>query len=69
MKQKTLNARQTAFAERMAAGIIRRQTKVAGYLNRRTQHWNRTSKLIALALFILLFGGASLWFIIHAFLK
>jgi len=57
------------LAARMADRILQRQQKIAGYLNRKTQHWNKTSKLLALALFILLFGGASLGFIIHAFIK
>ena len=49
MKQpKTLSPKAAALAERIANGIIRRQTKLADKLNRRTQHWNRASKLIAL---------------------
>lgn len=66
MKQKTLNPKAAALAERIAGGIIRRQTRLAGYLNRKTQHWNNASKLIALALFVLLFGGVCLYFIIKS---
>lgn len=66
MKQRTLNPRQTAFAERIASGIIRRQTRMAAYLNHKTQHWNRSSKLIALLLFCVLFGGLCFYFIIKS---
>lgn len=66
MKQRTLNPRQTAFAERIAGCIIRRQTRMATYLNRKTQHWNQSSKLIALSLFCLLFGGLCFYFIIKS---
>jgi hypothetical protein len=54
-------------AARIAGRIIRRQTQMAGYLNRKTQHWNRASKLIALFLFCLLFGSICLYFIIKSF--
>lgn len=57
------------IATRIVDRILLRQQKIASYLNRKTQHWNKTSKLVALALFILLFGGASLGLIIHAFIK
>jgi hypothetical protein len=67
MKQKTLNPRMAAFAERVANGIIRRQTRIADALNRKTQHWNRASKLIALFLFCLAFGGLCIYFIIKSF--
>lgn len=67
MKEKTLSPKAAAFAERIANGIIHRQTRLADALNRRTQHWNRASKLIALLLFCLLFGGLSFYFIIKSF--
>lgn len=41
--------------------LQRQPERLAALLNRRTQYWNRTSKLIALALFCLLFGGLSLY--------
>lgn len=63
-KNKVWTARQEAFAHQVASAIIRRQSQVAGYLNRKTQYWNRTSKLIALALFCLVFGGLSLYLLI-----
>ncbi|HEY9002026.1 MAG TPA: hypothetical protein VIM89_11785 [Mucilaginibacter sp.] len=44
----------------------KRQRMVANYLFRKTQYWNRGSKIIALALFILLFGGGCLLLLIHA---
>lgn len=38
-------------------------------LNRRTAYWNRSSKVIALAVFCLVFGGFSLWLLLKAFFK
>lgn len=43
-----------------------RQKKLANYLGRRTQYWNRSAKITALAIFCLLFGGACLVLILHA---
>lgn len=63
-KNKELTARQEALAGKVASALIRRQTQVAGYLNRKTQYWNRASKLIALALFCLIFGGLSLYLLL-----
>jgi len=60
-------SRSDALAERLAGRIIRCQRRVANWLQRKTQHWNRASKLIALYLFCLLFGGFSLWLLIRAF--
>jgi hypothetical protein len=54
------------LASRIAGNIIRRQTQFASYLNRKTQHWNRASKLTALGLFVLLFGGLSIYLIIKS---
>lgn len=53
---------------RVRSSIERKQQKAAGYLNRRTQYWNRGSWLIALGLFILLFGGCCLLLCIKAFI-
>lgn len=66
MKQKNLSPKATAFAERVANGIIRRQTRLADTLNRKTQHWNRASKIIALLLFCIAFGGLCFYFIIKS---
>jgi hypothetical protein len=66
MKQKTLSPKAIALAERIANGIIRRQTKLADMLNRRTQHWNRASKIIALLLFCIAFGGLCFYLIIKS---
>ncbi len=65
-KSKALTVRQERLAGRVAAAIVRRQSQVAGYLNRRTQHWNRASKIIALVLFSLAFGGMSLYLLLRA---
>lgn len=54
-------------AKRIAGWITSTQAGAANYLNRKTAYWNRASKLIALFLFCLLFGGACLYFIIKAF--
>jgi len=43
--------------------------RLAVWLNRRTAYWNRSSKVIALAIFCLLFGGFSLWMLLKAFFK
>jgi len=55
-----------ALAGRIAGRIIRRQTKIANYLNRKTAYWNAASKLIALSLFILLFGSLCLYLILKS---
>ena len=65
-KQKALTERQEKLAGQVAAAIIRRQTQAAGYLNRKTQYWNKSSKIIALLLFCLLFGGISLYLLLKA---
>lgn len=46
--------------------IAEKQRKAADYLGRKTQYWNRNSKIIALVLFSLLFGGACLLLLIKA---
>jgi len=55
-----------ALAARVANRIIRQQTRMADYLNRKTAYWSKASKLIALFLFCLLFGSICLYFIIKA---
>jgi hypothetical protein len=65
-RHKLLTDRQERLAARVALGIVRRQTQVADYLNRRTQYWNRSSKLIALVVFCLVFGGISLYLLLKA---
>ena len=52
----------------LRSSIERKQRKVADWCTRRTQFWNRTSWLIALALFSLLFGGCCLLLCIKAFI-
>lgn len=53
-------------AEAIAARILRLQTKIADYLNRKTQHWNKASKLIALLIFVLLCGSLCIYLIIKS---
>ena len=57
------------LAGRIAGAIIERQRKLADWLERKTQYWNKASKLIAFYLFCLLFGGLSLWLLMKAFFK
>jgi hypothetical protein len=59
-------ARQNRIAGQIELAIGRRQQQIADHLNRKTQHWNRTSKLILFLLICLVFGGASLWLLIRA---
>ena len=47
-------------------GIDKRQQKIAYWVARRTQYWNRSSKITALVLFCLLFGGCCLLLLIKA---
>ena len=46
--------------------IANKQRKTADYLGRKTQYWNRSSKIIALVTFCVLFGGACLLLVIKA---
>ncbi|HZY35964.1 MAG TPA: hypothetical protein VFE53_04905 [Mucilaginibacter sp.] len=55
-----------ALASHIANAIIRRQRQAAAYLERKTQYWNKTSKLVALLIFCLVFGGCSLWLLIKS---
>ena len=65
-KRRELTARQERFAGKVALTIIQKQTRLANYLNRKTQYWNKTSKITALVLFCLVFGGLSLYLLIKA---
>lgn len=58
--------RSNALAIRINQTVERQQQRVAGYLARKTQYWNRKSKIIALIVFCLLFGGCSLILFIKA---
>jgi hypothetical protein len=65
-KNKALSDRQEAFAGKVAAAIVHRQTRIADFLNRKTAYWDRASKIIALLVFSLVFGGISCWLLIKA---
>jgi hypothetical protein len=65
-KRKARGGIESPLNIRVNRTIEQKQRKAAGYLGRRTQHWNRASKLISLALFCLLFGGCCLWLILKA---
>jgi hypothetical protein len=64
--QQNINPKSEALAVRIAGRIIQRQIKLANFLNRKTQHWNRTAKLTALVLFLLVFGALSCYYIIKS---
>jgi hypothetical protein len=51
---------------RMTGVIERLHQRIAAYLGRKTGYWDRKSKIIALAIFCLLFGGISLFILINA---
>lgn len=57
---------ENAFGIQVSYNIKQKQKKFARYLGRKTQYWNRSSKIIALALFCLLFGGCCLLLLIKA---
>jgi GT2 family glycosyltransferase len=61
--KKPVSSKTSSWLEK---AIIHRQRQIADHLNRKTQYWNRASKLILLLLICLLFGGASLWLLIRA---
>jgi hypothetical protein len=65
-RHKPLTDRQEKLAGKVASAILRQQMQVAGYLNRKTQYWNKISKITALVLFSLVFGGISLYLLIKA---
>jgi hypothetical protein len=54
------------FVAQLRSAIDARQRQFAAYLGRKTQYWDRASKIIALALFCLFFGGLSLLLILKA---
>ncbi len=65
-KAKNLNPQTDRLAGRVAEGIIGKQRRFAGYLERKTRYWNRASKLTALILLCILFGGPSLYLLLQA---
>ncbi len=52
------------FFAKTTAGLDRQQKRIAGYLGRKTQHWNRNAKITALIVFCLIFGGIYLLLLI-----
>ncbi len=65
-KAKGLNPQTDRLAGWVAAAIIGKQRRFAGYLERKTRYWNRASKLVALILLCILFGGPSLYLLLQA---
>ncbi|EHQ27528.1 hypothetical protein [Mucilaginibacter paludis] len=64
-KQKQ-RARRERLLSQVELSISRKQKLIADELNRRTQHWNRASKLILLLVICTVLGGFSLWLLIQA---
>lgn len=60
------SARYEELTTRIAGNIIRLQTGVAHYLNNRTTHWSKRTKLSLLIMFCVLFGAGNLFLIIHS---
>jgi hypothetical protein len=59
-KRKTTDRIESRLGVQVRQSIEQNQRKAAAYLSRKTQYWNRSSKIMALALFCLLFGGCCL---------
>lgn len=64
-KNKSSMINQNAL-NKLAIAIDQRQKKLSDYLGRRTQYWNRSAKITALAIFCILFGGTCLLLVLHA---
>lgn len=52
------------WLSRLRSGLEMRQHRVADWLGRKTQYWSKSSWLVALGLFVALFGGCCLWLIL-----
>lgn len=65
-KRKTGSRVESAFSIQLRQSVEQKQRVAAAYLARKTQYWNRSSKIIALALFCLLFGGGCLLLLLKA---
>lgn len=65
-KKGVLTYRESPLLIRITGAIHRWQLQVSGYLNRKTQYWNRASKLTALFVFCLLFGSCCLLLLLKA---
>ena len=67
-KERVLNPRVAELAERWVCCLLGHQRRVAAWLDRKTAYWNKASKICALSVFCLLFGGLSLWLILKHWL-
>ncbi|EHQ29689.1 hypothetical protein [Mucilaginibacter paludis] len=67
-KPKVLSPRTAEAAERWVNILLLRQRQVADWLGRKTAYWDKASKIIALCLFCLVFGGISLWLLLKTIL-
>ena len=65
-KRKTGNIAGNAALSKIRNLIAKRHRQAADYLGRKTQYWNRNSKIIALVIFCLIFGGSFLLLLIKA---
>jgi hypothetical protein len=59
-------ASDTRFWSAVKRRVEDRLRQCAAYLDRKTLYWNRGSKLLALALFCLVFGSVCLWLLMRA---
>lgn len=67
-RQRPISPRAAELAERWTGTILLHQRMLADWLGRKTAYWDKASKIIALCLFCLLFGGISLWLILKTIL-
>lgn len=65
-KRRTDTRNENAFAAGIRRFAERKQRKAAEWLGRKTLYWNHSSKIIALTLFCLLFGGLCLLLLLKA---
>lgn len=65
-KPGTVNVKQEELAAGIAAKIIRWQTRAADYLNGKTAHLSKKTKLSILIVFCSMFAAINLYLLIHS---
>jgi hypothetical protein len=65
-RKRRKQANKNRVASRIETATLKKQHQLADCLNRKTQHWDKASKIIMLLAICLVFGGASLWLLIRA---
>jgi len=66
-KERKLNCHQEEVAQKAARKIIRVQTRLAGWLNKRTEHFTTAQKHLLLLAISAIFSGISLYLIFNSF--